>query len=203
MTEAPPTGGVILPCGCPLHPTLHASGQSHEGTDCRFNCPETLGVPKPHPEGSVMCAPHTLYLPDDGGRAAAGYKGHTGDCGARALSIASGIGYQPAYDLINQYAKGERMSKRKSRLSNARTGVHSATMRRLVEREFPAATWTSTMSIGSGTTVHLRADELPAGRLMVRVSKHYCAVIDGVIRDTHDPSREGTRAVYGFWTFPE
>jgi hypothetical protein len=49
------------------------------------------------------------------------------------------------------------------------------------------------------------------GRLVVRVSKHVCAVIDGVIRDTHDPSRvtevlgaDGRvrlahRCVYGYW----
>jgi len=60
--------------------------------------------------------------------------------------------------------------------------------------------WTPTMSIGSGTRVHLRADELPAGRLIARCSKHYVAVIDGVIYDTADPSRGGTRAVYGYWT---
>jgi len=26
-----------------------------------------------------------------------------------------------------------------------------------------------------------------------------CAVIDGVIRDTHDPARSGVRAVYGYY----
>jgi hypothetical protein len=44
------------------------------------------------------------------------------------------------------------------------------------------------MQIGSGCTVHLRADELPSGRLVVSVSKHLTAVIDGVIHDAHDPS---------------
>ena len=55
------------------------------------------------------------------------------------------------------------------------------------------------MKIGSGCTVHLRADELPTGRLIVSVSRHVVAVIDGVIHDTHDPSRDGTRCVYGYW----
>ncbi len=58
------------------------------------------------------------------------------------------------------------------------------------------------MKIGQGCTVHLRADELPGGRLIVRVSRHMCAVIDGVIHDTHDPSRAGTRCVYGYWSHP-
>ena len=55
------------------------------------------------------------------------------------------------------------------------------------------------MFIGSGCKVHLRNDELPAGRLIVCLSRHYTAVIDGVIHDTHDPSRGGTRCVYGYW----
>ena len=48
--------------------------------------------------------------------------------------------------------------------------------------------------------MHLRADELPPGRLVVSVTHHLTAVIDGVIHDTHDPSRGGTRCVYGVWT---
>jgi len=62
--------------------------------------------------------------------------------------------------------------------------------------------WTPTMQIGAGTTVHLAADELPDGPLVVRVSKHMAAVIDGVLHDTHDCSRQGTRAVYGYWRPP-
>jgi hypothetical protein len=55
------------------------------------------------------------------------------------------------------------------------------------------------MSIGSGCQAHLRAKELPAGRLIVRLSKRVAAVIDGVIHNTHDPSRRGTRCVYGYY----
>jgi hypothetical protein len=40
------------------------------------------------------------------------------------------------------------------------------------------------MQIGSGCTVHLRADELPSGRLVGSFSKHLTVVIDGVIPDT-------------------
>jgi hypothetical protein len=56
------------------------------------------------------------------------------------------------------------------------------------------------MQIGSGCKVHLRDGELPTGRLVVFVSKHYTAVIDGVIHDTYDPSRAGTRCVYGYFS---
>lgn len=55
------------------------------------------------------------------------------------------------------------------------------------------------MRIGQGCTVHMRADELPSGRLVVNLSKHSTAVIDGVCHDTYDPSRDGTRCVYGYF----
>lgn len=60
-------------------------------------------------------------------------------------------------------------------------------------------TWVPTMQIGQGCKVHLRAEELPAGRLVVSVSKHETAVIDGVINDIYDCSRDGTRCVYGYY----
>lgn len=56
------------------------------------------------------------------------------------------------------------------------------------------------MAIGSGCKVHLRSDELPTGRIIVSVSKHYVAVIDGVLHDIYDPSRHGNRCVYGYWS---
>ena len=59
--------------------------------------------------------------------------------------------------------------------------------------------WTPTMLVGQGCKVHLKADELPSGAFIARVSKHLCAVIDGVIQDTFDPSRGGKRCVYGYY----
>ena len=48
--------------------------------------------------------------------------------------------------------------------------------------------------------MHLDPAELPSGRIVVSLSKHYTALVDGIIHDTHDPSRGGTRCVYGYWT---
>jgi len=53
--------------------------------------------------------------------------------------------------------------------------------------------------VGAGCQVHLRPNELPNGILIVKVSKHLTAVIDGVMYDTHDPSRGGSRCVYGYY----
>lgn len=141
---------------------------------------------------------------DDGGRKAAGFRGDAGDCVARALAIAAEMDYRTAYNLINAYAKDERY--RRGRLgvmaatrrgSSARTGVHKPTFKQILADL--GWEWTPTMQVGGGCRVHLKADELPAGRLIVSVSKHLVAVIDGVIHDTHDPSRNGTRCVYGYW----
>jgi hypothetical protein len=136
----------------------------------------------------------------DGGRAAAGYKGRTGDCVTRSIAIATGKPYQEVYDALNLLAQTERRSRRKKRRSNSRTGVFRKTYQRYLESL--GWQWTSTMSIGSGCQVHLRASELPRGPLVVKVSRHLTAVIDGVLHDTYNCSRDGTRCVYGYFSPP-
>lgn len=134
---------------------------------------------------------------NDGGRKQSGYKGNTGDCATRAIAIATGKPYQEVYDKINVMGKVEKTSKRRRGKTNARTGVHGHTMRKYMENI--GWKWIPTMFIGKGCKVHLRADELPRGRIIVSLSKHYAAVIDGVLNDTYDCSRDGTRCVYGYW----
>jgi len=137
---------------------------------------------------------------NDGGRAAAGYSGATGDCVCRAVAIATQQPYQVVYGALNRAAQGERITRRRRKRgrSSARTGVYKPTIRHYMESL--GWLWHPTMAIGQGCKVHLRDGELPMGRLVVSVSKHICAVIDGVIQDTHDPARNGTRCVYGYWT---
>lgn len=141
----------------------------------------------------------TALVITDGGRAAAGFRGETGDCVTRAVAIAAGKPYREVYDALNARAAHER-APRRGRASNARTGVHRKTYEPyLLALGFQ---WVPTMKVGQGTTVHLRADELPGGALVVAVSRHLVAVIDGVIHDTHDPTRGGTRCVYGYYHRP-
>jgi hypothetical protein len=151
--------------------------------------------PAPVRQCASRCA--VGWVHDDGGRAAAGYKGHTSDCVTRAVAIATGRPYQEVYDALNQWAKIERPSKRHKRSSNARTGINRQTRDRYLESL--GWEWTPTMGIGTGCRVHLRADELPSGRLIAKCSRHLVALIDGVVHDTSDPSRGGTRCVYGYW----
>ncbi len=145
------------------------------------------------------------WIYDDGGRAAAGYKGSAGDCVTRAIAIGTGLPYQAIYDILNVEAKTNPIHTRGStkhvRNSSARTGVFRKHYERILKEL--GWIWTPTMAIGSGCQVHLLRDELPSGRLICKVSMHLVAVIDGVIHDTHDCSRDGTRCVYGFYSLSE
>jgi len=134
------------------------------------------------------------FVKTDGGRAAAGFKGIAGDCVTRAVAIASGKPYQEVYDALAAGNATQRKTKRTAKtgrgVRTAREGIY---MHRKWFKDYMASlgfAWVPTMRIGSGCTVHLADGELPMGRLVVRVSKHSCAVIDGVIHDAYDPSRE-------------
>jgi hypothetical protein len=137
------------------------------------------------------------WIFDDGGRKAAGYQGDAGDCATRAVAIATGLPYQDIYDRINLLALSERTGKRKRGVSSARSGVYKRTFAKMMTD----LGWhfVATMGIGTGCRVHLRDGELPMGRIVCSVSKHYVAVVDGVIHDTFDCSRDGDRCVYGYW----
>ena len=148
---------------------------------------------------------------DDGGRNTAGYKGKTGDCVARSVAIASGLPYQEVYAALAQGTGGQTTGKHKKRAASAANGI---SVKRKWFKDYMVSlgfVWVPTMGIGTGCRVHLVKDELPMGNLVVSVSKHYTAVINGVIRDTWDPQRntycfreDGTtqnsrRCVYGYW----
>ena len=137
------------------------------------------------------------FVYNDGGREAAGFKGAVGDCVCRAIAIATERPYKEVYDLINEYGKKERMGKHQRSRSSARNGVYIKTERKIMQDL--GWEWVPTMLVGQGCKVHLTDGELPKGRLVVSVSRHATCVIDGVIHDTYDCSREGNRCVYGYY----
>lgn len=136
---------------------------------------------------------------DDGGRKAAGFKGDAGDCVVRAVAIATGQSYQAVYEALSEGQRTQRKTRRSRQRSSARDGV--SVRRKWFQDYMTGLGWkfVATMGIGTGCTVHLAQDELPMGHLIVSVSKHYFAVVNGVVLDTHDPTRGGTRCVYGYW----
>jgi hypothetical protein len=162
------------------------------------------------------------WVADDGGRAAAGFLGSAGDCGVRAFSIALGQPYRQTYQELTEELRSYRELLSKSRSAKRRALAHRirTTPRdglvSEVAKRYAAGkgwAWVPTMGIGTGCRVHLLQQELPnAGPVIVNLSKHYCAVVDGVIRDTFDPNQprvywtgelgEGPRCVYGVWLPP-
>ena len=157
--------------------------------------------------------------------ASAGFKGKSDDCAIRAIAIGECRDYKEVYDEIcvaNQKYKTKwmdranvkmlrtphkmtvkdvfyfKMNEKHKTAINPHGGVAKAVSKSYLEKH--GWKWTPTMFIGVGCKVHLRKDELPKGRVIAQVSKHLVCLIDGIINDTHDPSRNGTRCVYGYWT---
>ena len=142
---------------------------------------------------------------NDGGRKAAGFKGRTGDCVVRSIAIATGISYQKVYqDLYDANEKFRIKSRSKlaknliKKNDSPRTGTHRAVLKKYLKQL--GWKWTPTMFIGQGCKVHLKKEELPNDTLIVSCSKHITVVINGVLNDTYDCSRNGTRCVYGYWS---
>jgi hypothetical protein len=141
---------------------------------------------------------------NDGGREAAGFKGGAGDCVVRSIAIAANLPYMRVYEDLRSanesyaHLRNDRLAKRlNAKGSSPRNGNH-----RNVFHDYILAQgfeWVPTMKVGAGCQAHLRPDELPNKTLIVKVSKHLTAIIDGVIQDTHDPARGGNRCVYGYY----
>lgn len=132
---------------------------------------------------------------NDGGRGDAGYKGKTRDCVCRAISIALEIPYQQVYDDLNNLIKNSRKTKH-SKKSHSRKGIHKKFYHKyLADKGWK---WMPCQKIGVGCTANLKKEDLPNGRLIVRVAKHLTCVIDGVLNDTWDCSQYKT-CVYGYF----
>lgn len=139
------------------------------------------------------------FVYDDGGRSAAGYKGRARDCTVRAIAIATGKPYQEIYDVLFEMNRKQCPGDRKSSPRDGNTS------RKTIRTYMESIGWrfVPTMGIGTGCKVHLRDGELPMGKLVVSLSRHMVAVIDGVIHDIFDPQREQRRCVYGYFVLNE
>lgn len=157
------------------------------------------------------------FIYNDGGRAEAGFKGSAGDCVVRAIAIATGKPYLEIYNTLF-------LATRKQRGVRGNGSPRNGVSRKAYEPYLLSLgfQWTPTMKIGQGCKVHLVAEELPKGVLIVRVSKHLTTVIDHVIHDTYNPQRGATywygegdhaaglpatvspdRCVYGYYSLPK
>ena len=144
------------------------------------------------------------FVHNDGGRVAAGFKGNTADCVVRAIAIATGLPYSQVYDELTEHITSfvDGRSKAAKRLkARGKTSPRNGVSKHVYRPYLARLGWEfiPTMGFGTGCQVHLRPDELPTGRIIVRLSRHLAAVIDGVLHDTHDCTRAGTRCVYGYY----
>lgn len=133
------------------------------------------------------------YIYNDGGRSKY-FKGKAEDCVCRAISIASNRDYKEVYDSL------------KKALGTPRNGVfttNKAFKDWMVANGF---VWTPCSGIGVKTSVHFIEGELPKGRLVCSVAKHYVAVVDDKVYDTWDSrynSFNEVRRIYGYWEYKE
>lgn len=126
----------------------------------------------------------TTWVYDDGGRAQAGYQFHdAGDCVSRAIAIATEMPYELVADMIDKAHHGRKGDSQSGAYEHIYGGI------------LTALGWKKVTS-----KAHLNSDEFPPGRLILKVSSHLVALIDGVIHDTYDPSYYGSRRVYAYWT---
>ena len=143
------------------------------------------------------------FIFNDGGRAEAGYKGQTGDCVCRSICIVTGKPYDEVYQALAEGNFTQRKSKHSKK--GKRTAANGINTKRKWFNEYMLSLgfkWVPTMFVGVGCKMHLKKEELPTGKIICNVSKHFVAVIDGVINDIYDCSREGTRCVYGYYYQP-
>jgi hypothetical protein len=137
------------------------------------------------------------YKYNDGGRQSAGFRmgGKCRDCVTRAIAIASEKPYSEIHAALTSL-----LLKDSDNIGGADNGIKTKG-KKWFENYMASLgfRWVATMGIGTGCKVHLKDGELPNGKIIARVSKHYAAIMDGVLHDVFDCSRGGTRCVYGYW----
>ena len=136
------------------------------------------------------------YIYNDGGRAEAGRKGVVGDCVTRAIAIATGLPYEKVYQSIMRRSRKERTKDPSCPRSSARHGIYTnrAWFKRYMKEL--GFTWTR---LPCGAKLDLQ--NLPHGRLVVSIRKHYTAVVDGCLHDIYDCSKQSVHGstAYGYW----
>ena len=126
-----------------------------------------------------------MYIYNDGGRSAAGYKGVAGDCGARAMAIALGLDYKAVYKEL------ARANSDNGRAKSARNGIYKDVYSDVLARH--GWVWHKAPQFDGRKA---RCSDMPAGVVIAKQAHHFVAVIDGVANDIWDCTH---RMVYGYW----
>lgn len=150
---------------------------------------------------------HLLFEYNTGGRDKYYKSLEVGDCGVRSICNATGKDYKEVYDTLNEIKSnwGSKATKGNLKIRNGsvRDGLEVVVMKEYLENRL-GWEWTATCGVGTGFLLRLNNEELlPDKTYILRVSKHYTVYKHGVLIDTYDCSREGTRGVYGYWSPPK
>ena len=150
------------------------------------------------------------WMPHDGGRKAAGFRGETGDCVCRAIAITTDLPYRQVYKRL---ADGNATEKKRGFIlleggktkpifqpRSARNGisVHRAWFKRyMIELGFE---WHGLLKIAQTGRTYLRDLKLPPGSHILKLRAHVIASVDGWLYDNQNPSRYKNDVVYGYWS---
>lgn len=163
-----------------------------------------------NPSTQTIAAPGRMFLPDDGGRAAAGFKGATGDCGVRAAAIATAAPYRDVYRELFDRQKAHHAKSRKRAVKKAAGRSVGASPRGGIWKEVLApylvdvhgAEYIPLAGIGK-PPVRVRdvAARWPNRRVVMQLARHWSAMVNGVNRDSWEQHPE--KRVYAVWILPE
>ncbi|MDE2802240.1 MAG: hypothetical protein OXK21_05110 [Chloroflexota bacterium] len=131
------------------------------------------------------------YRYDDGGRAAAGYRGKTGDCVVRAIAICADDDYRAVYLTMAEHMKSNGYAasgnayatRERNRKAPRRRG--QLTARRVQDRVLEAYGFTK-VRLPRGERPSYTEAHRRYGDCIVGTTKHLAAIVDGALRDTFD-----------------
>lgn len=122
------------------------------------------------------------FVKDDGGRAAAGFKGRTGDCVTRATAIISGLPYKDIYTMM---AEANATSKQAAKKGKAQKTARNGIYRKDYEKVFSTIGLTKVKLPQGPRPTYSEAYEA-YGDCIVTTRGHMAAIKDGNLRDTFD-----------------
>jgi hypothetical protein len=127
------------------------------------------------------------FIWSDGGRAACGFVGLTGDCVARSIAIATGTVYRDVYDALGKACE-----------KSVRHGVRAE----IAASYLAVRNW----KYFEGSDQAFEIGKLPKGIVIVHIAKrnsrshHFCTVIDHVVHDTWNPADDDDYLLLSYWT---
>lgn len=141
-----------------------------------------------------------LFCHNDGGRAAAGFKGSTGDCGVRAAAIVLNRKYRLVYDDL--FAIQQRFVALKRKLKGKDASPRLGVYREVLHQYLIDNGCEYVVFAGIGvppTRVFQVVNRYPNDRVVMRLARHYSALIEGINTDTWMQHPE--KRVYSAWIY--